>query len=75
MNSQIKIAIWKITPRRILHTALNLKLLRFELPKFNDDVLKFQNLGDQFKDAVQNNVDLPNVQKFTYLRSVQTGNA
>jgi len=38
-------------------------------------VLKFQNVWDQFQAAVHNNDDLPNVQKFTYLRSVLTGNA
>ena len=38
-------------------------------------MLKFQNFWDQFEAAVHNNVDLPNVQKFTYLRSVLTGNA
>ncbi|XP_068756894.1 uncharacterized protein [Montipora capricornis] len=53
----------------------NLKLPRIEFPKFNGDVLKFQNFWDQFEAAVHNNVDLPNVQKFTYLRSVLTGNA
>lgn len=53
----------------------NLKLPRIELPKFNGDVLKFQNFWDQFEAAVHNYVDLPNVQKFTYLRSVLTGNA
>ncbi|KAL9954332.1 hypothetical protein ACROYT_G041854 [Oculina patagonica] len=53
----------------------NLKLPRIELPKFNGDVLKFQNFWDQFEAAVHDNDDLPNVQKFTYLRSVLTGNA
>ena len=53
----------------------NLKLPRIELSKFNGDVLKFQNFWDQFEAAVHNNDDLPNVQKFTYLRSVLTGNA
>ena len=38
-------------------------------------MLKFQNFWDQFEAAVHNNVDLPNVQKFTYLRLVLTGNA
>ena len=38
-------------------------------------MLKFQNFRDQFEAAVHNNVDLPNVQKFTYLRSVLSGNA
>ena len=53
----------------------NLKLPRIELPKFNGEVLKFQNFWDQFEAAVHTNDDLPNVQKFTYLRSVLTGNA
>ncbi|XP_068741701.1 uncharacterized protein [Montipora capricornis] len=53
----------------------NLKLPRIELPKYNGNVLKFQNVWDQFEAAVHDNVDLPNVQKFTYLRSVLTGNA
>ena len=38
-------------------------------------MLKFQNFWDQFEAAVHDNDDLPNVQKFTYLRSVLTGNA
>ena len=57
------------------HQSSNLKLPRIELPKFSGDVLKFQNFWDQFEAAVYDNDDLPNVQKFTYLRSVLTGNA
>ena len=53
----------------------NLKLPRIELPKFNGDVLKFQNFCDQFEAALHNNDDLPNVRKSTYLRSVLTVNA
>ena len=52
-----------------------MKLPRIELPKLNGDVLKFQNFWDQFEAAVHNNDDLPNVQKFTCLCSVLTGNA
>ena len=44
-----------------------------ELPKFHGDVLKFQNFWDQFEAAVHKNPDLPDVQKFTYLRSVLDG--
>ena len=53
----------------------SLKLPRIELPKINGDALKFQNFWDQYEAAVCNSVDLPNVQKFTYVRSVVTGNA
>ena len=37
--------------------------------------MKFQNFRDQFEATVHNNDHLPDVQKFTYLRSVLTGNA
>ena len=53
----------------------NLKLHRIELSKFNGDVLKFQHFWDQSEAAVRNNDDLPEVLKFTYLRSVLTGSA
>ena len=53
----------------------NLTLPRIELPKFNGDVLTFQTFWDQFEAAVHNNDNLPNVQKFTYLRSGLSGNA
>ena len=53
----------------------NLKLPRIELPKFNGDVLKFQNFWDHFEAAIHSSDDLQKVQKFTYLRSVLTGNA
>jgi hypothetical protein len=51
----------------------NLKLPKLELPKFYGDVMKFQNFWDQFEAAVDNNETLPDVQKFTYLRSVLGG--
>jgi hypothetical protein len=35
--------------------------------------MKFQNFWDQFEAAVHNNETLPDVQKFTYLRSVLGG--
>ncbi len=57
------------------HQSSNRKLPRIELPKFNCDVLKLQNFWGQFEAAVHDNDNLPNVQKFTYLRSVLTGNA
>ena len=53
----------------------NLKLPRIELSKFNGNVLKLQDFCDHFEAAVNNHVDLPNVHKFSYLRSLLTGNA
>jgi len=44
-----------------------------ELSKFHGDVLKFQNFWDQFEAAVHKNPGLPDVQKFTYLRSILDG--
>ena len=44
-----------------------------ELPKFQGDVLKFQNFWDRLEAAVHKNPDQPDVQKFTYLRSVLDG--
>ena len=72
-NSEVQSSKWSV--HKDSHQSSNLKLPRIELPKFSGDVLKFQNFWDQFEAAVHNNDDLPNVQKFTYLRSVLTGNA
>ena len=52
-----------------------MKLPKLELPTYSGDLLKFQNFWDQFEAAVHNNDDLPDIQKFTYLRSVLKGNA
>ena len=51
----------------------HLKLPKLELPKFDGDVLKFQNFGDLFEAAVHDNDNVPDVQKFTYLRSALEG--
>ena len=50
-----------------------MKLPKLELPKFDGDILKFQNLGDLFDAAVHDNDNVPDVQKFTYLRSALEG--
>lgn len=42
----------------------DLKLRWVELPKFNGDVLKFQNFWDRFEVVVYDIDDLPKVQKF-----------
>jgi hypothetical protein len=56
-------------------TRQNLKLPKLELPTYSGDLLKFQNFWYQFEAAVHKNEDLPDIQKFTYLRSVLKGNA
>jgi len=43
------------------HQLSKLNLPRIALPKFNGDVLKFQNVWDQFEAAVHNHDDFPNV--------------
>ncbi|PFX17050.1 hypothetical protein AWC38_SpisGene18645 [Stylophora pistillata] len=55
------------------HKQSHLKLPKLELPKFDGDVLKFQNFWDQFEVAIHDNDNVPSVQKFTYLRSVLEG--
>ncbi|XP_068750876.1 uncharacterized protein [Montipora capricornis] len=55
------------------HKQSHLKLPKLELPKFDGDVLKFQNFWDQFEAAVHDNDNVPAFQKFTYLRSVLEG--
>ena len=51
----------------------HLKLPKLELPKFDGDVFKFQNFWDLFEAAVHDNDNVPDVQKFTYLRSALVG--
>ena len=51
----------------------HLKLPKLELPKFDGDVLTFHNFWDLFDAAVHDNDNVPDVQKFTYLRSALEG--
>ena len=55
------------------HKQSHLKLWKLELPKFDGDVLKIQNLWHQIEAAVHNNDNVPTVQKFTDLRSALEG--
>ena len=61
------------TSGSVEHKQSHLKLPKLELPKFDGDVLKFQNFWDQFEAAVLDNDNVPAFQKFTYLRSVLEG--
>lgn len=50
------------------------KLPKLELPQFNGNHLEWQSFWEQFVAAVHN-ADLPDVSKFTYLRSLLKGEA
>lgn len=52
----------------------DVKLPKLVLPKFTGDVLEWQAFWDQFM-AVVHNSDLPEISKFTYLRSLLEGEA
>ena len=51
------------------------KLPKIELPKFNGDISKWQTFWDQFESAVHNQVNLSDVDKFSYLRSLLNASA
>ena len=51
----------------------HLKVPKLELPKFDGVVLRFQNFWDLFEATVHDNDNVPDVQKFTYLRSALEG--
>lgn len=52
----------------------DVKLPKLELPDFSGEPLEWQSFWDQFR-AVIDESDLPDVNKFTYLRSLLTGEA
>ena len=51
------------------------KLPKIELPKFNGDISKWQTFWDQFESSVHNQVNLSDVDKFSYLRSLLNASA
>ncbi|KRZ91048.1 Anaphase-promoting complex subunit 10, partial [Trichinella sp. T8] len=50
-------------------------LPKWELPKFDGDVLQFETFWEQFEDQIHRQSELRDTTKFTYLRSCLTGNA
>ncbi|KRX54552.1 hypothetical protein T06_2959, partial [Trichinella sp. T6] len=48
---------------------------KWELPKFDGDVLQFDTFWEQFEDQIHQQSELRDTTKFTYLRSCLTGNA
>ncbi|KRZ81939.1 hypothetical protein T08_9665 [Trichinella sp. T8] len=53
----------------------HVKLPKWELPKFDGDVLQFETFWEQFEDQIHRLSELRDTTKFTYLRSCLTGNA
>jgi hypothetical protein len=56
------------------HSGPQVRLPKLELPSFGGNVLQWQPFWDQFKAGV-GDTDLPEVQKFSYLRSLLKGEA
>ena len=52
----------------------DVKLPKLSLPKFSGDVLQWQSFWDQFT-AVVDSSDIPDISKFSYLRSLLEGEA
>ena len=55
-------------------SSQSVKLPKLDLPKFGGDVLKWQSFWEMFQASVHD-ADLPNVTKFSYLRSLLEGEA
>ena len=52
-----------------------MKLPKNDLRKFSGDVLDWPEFWDIFRVAVHDNIDIPPIQKFVYLKSLMTGEA
>lgn len=50
-------------------------LTKVEIPKFHSKIIECQNFGDQFSTTVDRKTNIPNVVKFTYLKSALNKNA
>ncbi|KRX33666.1 hypothetical protein T05_16002, partial [Trichinella murrelli] len=61
------------TPNRGAFYHVNLP--KWELPKFDGDVLQFDTFWEQFEDQIHRQPEFRDTTKFTYLRSCLTGNA
>ena len=55
--------------------TLKMKLPKTDLRKFSGDVLDWPEFWDIFRAAVHDNIDIPPVQKFVYLKSLLIGEA
>ena len=59
----------KAAPKKTVKT----KLPKLEVPKFNGKLHEWQELWDSYSSAIHQNNSLAEVDKFTYLRSLLTG--
>ena len=57
-------------PTFALDHGAKVKLPKLSLPHFNGDVTKWTTFWDSFESAIHNNVELTDVDKFNYLRSL-----
>ena len=53
----------------------SVKLPKFQIATFSGDPMKWQQYWDTFKSSVHSNKQLPDIDKFTYLRSFLSGDA
>ena len=51
------------------------RLPKLQVSKFNGDILNFRGFWDQFNATIHSNGDLPDIEKFTYLKSLITNSA
>ena len=56
-------------------TRTRARLPKLDLQKFNGDVLKFAGFWDRFESAIDNNEEIPTVEKFNYLQYYLEGPA
>ena len=54
---------------------IDAKLPRIEIPKFNSKQVEWQSFWDQFSAAVDGKANIPDVVKFSYLKSVLSKDA
>nr|CAH7762629.1 unnamed protein product [Callosobruchus chinensis] len=59
----------------VAYTRVSVRLPKLELIKFNGDYNAWPAFWEQFQTAIHNNAELDEASKFTYLKSVLTGNA
>ena len=57
------------------HNAASARLPKLELPRFSGDYLEWQTFDEMFTCSVDNNLNLSNIEKFSYLKASLKGDA